>query len=244
MVDEHKSESKSGGRPVGFWSTQTLKNNLPHIILDGDYDPKLTKQSVHRLRMGCEYYITKDASSRESERKSISQIWRRGEAFCIPAGHFAFLLTKEKIKMPKYAIGFLSIKTEKKFLGLVNISGFHVDPGYEGKIVFSVFNAGPNDVHLRQGEEIFRLWIASLDDNDEEPCDPEKDTIYNKIPTSTVNSISGSLDSIQGIAQKIEKMKNIQTRHEWQLALIIGVIAVGFSGWIFEVLFVADLIAK
>ena len=50
----------------------------------------------------------------------------------IPPGQFAFLLTAETVTMPDNAIAFISIKARLKFNGLINISGFHVDPGYRG----------------------------------------------------------------------------------------------------------------
>jgi hypothetical protein len=40
-------------------------------------------------------------------------------------------------------MAFISMRTAFKFKGLVNISGFHVDPGYKGKLIFAVFNASP-----------------------------------------------------------------------------------------------------
>jgi dCTP deaminase len=46
---------------------------------------------------------------------------------------------------------------------LVNVSGFHVDPGYHGQLTFAVFNAGPVPIHLKRGQPIFLIWYASLD---------------------------------------------------------------------------------
>ena len=49
-------------------------------------------------------------------------------------------------------MAFISIKAKLKFRGLVNVSGFHIDPGYRGKIIFAVFNAGPQPILLRRGQ--------------------------------------------------------------------------------------------
>ena len=51
--------------------------------------------------------------------------------FTIPPGQFAFLLTEEVVSVPPDALAFISIRAKTKFRGLVNVSGFHVDPGYQ-----------------------------------------------------------------------------------------------------------------
>jgi dCTP deaminase len=45
---------------------------------------------------------------------------------------------------------------------LINVSGFHVDPGYKGNLVFSVYNAGSSQISLSAGEPCFLIWFADL----------------------------------------------------------------------------------
>ena len=52
-----------------------------------------------------------------------------------------------------------------KLSGLINISGFHVDPGFEGRLKFSVYNAGTADVLLRYKDPIFILFITFTTNN-------------------------------------------------------------------------------
>ena len=72
------------------------------------------------------------------------------------------MITKEYIKIPGDCMGFISIKTKHKLYGLINISGFHVDPGFQGKLKYSVYNAGTADVVLRYGDPIFLLFITYI----------------------------------------------------------------------------------
>ena len=195
------SESITAHRTNGFWSTQTLRARLGDIVIPY-VDDSRTKQANTRLAMGSEYFVTQSAVGTDTARKSTVQL-RHLESFCIPSGHFVFLLTAECIRMPNDAIGFLSIQTDVKFHGLVNISGFHVDPGSDGKIIFAVFNAGPDPVHIRQGDEIFRLWIAGLDAIDEEP---RSQPSHDSIPSQVVNQISGNLESLQTLSKRLTSM--------------------------------------
>ena len=92
-------------------------------------------------------------------------------ALTIPAGQFAFLYTEESVNIPKNVLAFISIKAKIKLKGLVNISGFHVDPGFSGRIKFSVYNAGTKPISLTYGEPYFLMWFAILSDEDEKPYD-------------------------------------------------------------------------
>ena len=47
--------------------------------------------------------------------------------------------------------------------GLVNISGFHVDPTFSGYLKFAVQNVGPSDIYLRYHEATFCIFFAKLE---------------------------------------------------------------------------------
>ena len=61
-------------------------------------------------------------------------------------------------------MGFISVKATYKLKGLVNVSGFDVDPGWTARLIFTVFNAGPGDDPPRKGAFEFLIWIADLDE--------------------------------------------------------------------------------
>ena len=213
-------------RIYGFWSTQTLRKRLDKDQIVIPYtDKSRTREANHRLAMGEEYFVTKSATNKNGASETTTKL-EPGDSFFIPSGHFGFLVTEERICMPHNAIGFLSIQTNTKFLGLVNISGFHVDPGSNGKIIFAVFNAGPDPVHIKRGDEIFRLWIASLDDVDEEP---RSQGSHCSIPSQIVNQISGDLESLQTLATRIASVESRVSTHRVLfgacVALLVTIIA-------------------
>jgi len=84
------------------------------------------------------------------------------EKIDIKPGQFAVLTTEEILDIPENYIGFITIRFQYKSKGLVNISGFHVDPGFKGKLIFSVYNVGPMDVTIKRGESIFSLFLATI----------------------------------------------------------------------------------
>ena len=79
------------------------------------------------------------------------------DVLAIEPGEFGLLMTQEYMFVPPDLLGIISIRMTHKQKGLVNISGFHVDPGYYGRLMFSVFNAGPKDVLLRYRDKAFMI---------------------------------------------------------------------------------------
>ncbi|APL96024.1 deoxycytidine triphosphate deaminase [Sphingomonas sp. BHC-A] len=159
--------------------------------------------------MGREIYVSPSDQSEDPESVTIRKL-ADGDAFTIPSGQFAFLLTEEIVEVPDDALGFISIKAKIKWRGLINVSGFHVDPGFKGRLIFSVYNAGPVPVHLRQGQPMFLLWLSSLD----RPTKlGRKNAAQLSFPAELIPSISGELQSIAGINKKIKDVdKDLTSR--------------------------------
>ena len=145
---------------AGFWSSETLRQLLPDLI--EHYEPERVKHCSYEMCLGDAAYVTnRFGSSLEQQELDINLDMQ--DRVVIPPGQFALLITEEKIRIPDNALGFISIRSGAKLRGLVNVSGFHVDPGYEGKLIFGVFNAASSDIVISRGQNIFLLWYASLD---------------------------------------------------------------------------------
>lgn len=192
---------------MSFWSSQRLEQNLANIL--GTPNPSMVDCNAITLSVGSEIYITPDHTSPNTHTK---QTLATNQAFSIPPGQFAFLVTEEIVSIPPDTMGFISIKATYKLRGLVNVSGFHVDPGWKGSLIFSVFNAGPAPVHLQRGLPLFLLWIADLDAvSDKRKTQPGQ----NGIPTSMINNITGIVGSIDELDKRMrEELKKLVEKDE------------------------------
>lgn len=204
-----------------FLSKKSLLKILPDENVISDFDPNRLKSTAYELAMGDQAYVTTD---------DTKKIYKRGEQVVIRPGQFAVLITDEKVNIPLGLIAFISIKFSIKFEGLVNVSGFHVDPGFKGRIKFSVFNAGSQNIIISSGEPIFQIWFATLDFTDAL-------NMYNGIHNSQENisdkdvmRIQGEIASPSTLKRRIDKME-IQLKILLTLggALLISVILMLFS---------------
>lgn len=209
-----------------FWGGERLKDELGALV--DEYDVKRVDRASYRLRVGGEVYVSPTGEPNDPRNKPKKPLGE-GEGFTIPAGQFGFILTEELIRVPQHAIAFISIRATYKFRGLVNVSGFHVDPHYEGKLLFSVFNAGPGAVHLTRGEECFLIWYASLD----RPSVLQKKKGFNEIPSNLLGPLATGVESFAGLRSKIDEndkklsdrvtaVERDQAVMKWASALVIG----------------------
>jgi dCTP deaminase len=151
-------------RPQGamaFWSTKDFKEKKA-IILPRDYasiSDECIRESSLELSLGEEVFI--------SSQKSLKRLSKNDDTIRIKPGDFALLMTDEWVEIPKDCMAFISIRSKYKLSGLINISGFHVDPGFYGKLKFSVYNAGTAEVILRYKDPTFIIFIANVNEGAE-----------------------------------------------------------------------------
>ena len=184
--------------PTMFWSGETLSERLKTLI--DPFVPGRVDCAAYTLSIGPEVYVSPNDQAVDPTTVTIRKL-STGEAFTIPPGQFALLLTEEVVSVPADALAFISIRAKTKFRGLVNVSGYHVDPGYCGQLTFAVFNAGPVPVHLKRGQPTFLVWYASLD---RETAFKKDGAIRRGIDTEVVAAVSGELQSFAGLSKKIE----------------------------------------
>ena len=216
-----------------FWSGETLIEHSTSLV--EPFYRERVDCAAYTLSVGSEVYVSPNDEAADPTKVTVCQL-AQGEAFTIPPGQFAFLITEEVVTVPGDALALISIRAKTKFRGLVNVSGFHVDPGYKGQLTFAVFNAGPVPVHLKQGQPIFLIWYASLD---RESALRKDGPARRGLDPALITGIAGELQSFAGLSKKIKEVEKTlterihaveksQTRFQ-ALAGVVITIAVGLA---------------
>lgn len=204
---------------TGFWSSETMRARFRSDRWVTPFDPKRIENCAYALSMGPQALLT-------GEDKIRYELDER-EEFRIPPGQFAQLLTEEVVRVPADALGLISMKSQIKTLGLVNVSGFHVDPGYQGRLRFSVYNAGPAPVRISRGTPTFLIWFAALDK-------PTSDTYAgqgrrHEFLDRDTKDMQGDVHTPQVLANRVLKLEStVSWRHQLGnlvLAAILGGLA-------------------
>ena len=215
-----------------FWSTKRLAERLKRNGLIQPYCPEHVDCAAYTLAIGSEVYVSPNEQEKDPTRVTIKKL-ESGEPFPIPPGQFAFLLTDETVRVPTDALALISIRAKVKFRGLVNVSGFHVDPGYHGQLTFAVYNAGPVPIHLRQGERIFLIWYADLDAD----ADGKNELTAPGLDMEVIAGIAGQVPSYAGLAKRIEdvseRVHGVEKRQQ-AIQALLALVAGGVITWLFR----------
>ena len=149
---------------MGFWSGERLARELPKGLIS-DFNPKNLDCATYKLCVGEQAFVTADKFGVSAPNDPLITVLSDApnHTLRIPPGQFAFLLTHETVQVPRTAIALISMRATYKFKGLINVSGFHVDPGWIGKLLFSVYNAGASEVIIKKLEPLFLIVYADLD---------------------------------------------------------------------------------
>lgn len=177
----------------------------PDHLADLDKNGKI----MYDLRLGSENYVsTKDLPI---------VLDLKAPYVVIKPGEFALLTTEETLKVPLEVVGFLSLRFRWASKGLINISGFHVDPGYTGKIVFSVYNAGPNDVTMKWKDPVFMIMFAYLTKSVAKPYGEG----YSGVPLTMIDAVRGTPISSRDLHNRIT---TIETTLKLLAAVFVSII--------------------
>lgn len=167
------------------------------------------------LALGEEAYLSSDEEIRIlDEHESIS----------IAPGEFALLITEEQFEIPPDTAAFISLKFTHALKGLINISGFHVDPNYEGRIVFSVYNSGPSPAHLRRGEAVFMIVFASLTQSLGNKKNRENANYQDnkRLQADMLAGLQGRTTSLENLDDTVTKLQ----QRVWIIsAILVGLVA-------------------
>ena len=166
-------------------------------ILIFPFNKERLQPAHYELCLGDEVYVSgQETPLNLSKQKSGYVVIRPGE--------IAILSTMETVYVPRNLIAFISIKVGYKFKGLVNISGFHVDPGFIGKLLFTVYNAGPNDVVIKRGDKVFMIMFAHLN---EDKAYNGKHQYQTRINPEYVAVLHGTPVSPKSLDQRVRKIE-------------------------------------
>ena len=182
-------------------------------VLDDIYENSLhTKiKEKHQYKASYDLHLG-DEVAKSTKSEPISLEKNQGVIIINP-GEFALLHTWEKVRIPKDLMAFISLRFSVKKKGLINISGFHVDPGYNDYLVFSVYNAGSRPICLRYKEAIFMIFYATLTERIDK--DYSGTLPGSKFTSGDIESLKGPAVTLINLNDRLEKMEN-------QMKILIG----------------------
>ncbi len=197
---------------MAYLGTSELQALLPTCI--DKFNKERIDNVAYELCLGEQVYLTDSATG----KKEILD--EKNSQVVIKPGQFALLLTDETLTLPNDILAFISIKFSQKIKGLVNVSGFHVDPGFVGKIIFSVYNAGPATIVLDKGKPYFMIWFSELTSKSTPYSGKHKN--QQDISAENINALKGELASPNVLLERIKSNESLLKNFIWAAGITIG----------------------
>lgn len=185
---------------MSFLPQSSLRTLGPTLFPGEAFEPSLLNQASYDLRLGEEYFLV--------GTESPQQLTEGEPYLCLPPGQFALLTTYENVDVPESLIGFISVRTQFKLQGLVNISGFHVDPTFKGTLQFAVQNLSSNDIRLKFKEPTFTIFFAELSDGD---IGKHRNPDRNGISLKHVQMFGGNSVTVANLHKEVDRLRMLIT---------------------------------
>ena len=212
-----------------FWSTQKIKRNSVYGIII-PFDEGRVSRGAYELS------LSRSALTSGGKKSAIMSIFARlkeDDTLEIPAGQFALLYSEECVNVPPKVLGFISIKAKVKWQGLINVSGFHVDPGFRGKLKFSVYNAGTRPIFLKYGQPLFSMWFANFEEDVEDPYEGDhKD--QDGITPGDKREMSDGIPSPAALDARLSRMELHNKILMWVAGIIVFPALIAIASGVFN----------
>ncbi len=147
------------------------------------------------------------------------------------SGHTAIVQTREELDLPRdlAAIGFPPSSVSSK--GLLMTNPGHVDPGYKGRMQFTVINMGRELFALKSGDIIVTLLFFRLDPPAKKSYSERYTTIKGNIGEEQLSRLAKDFLDVERRAEDAAKKAEREARW-WSVGVPITLTLIGVFGTI------------
>jgi len=148
-------------------------------------------------------------SGEHSEGIDISKLeYAEKKKLFVAPGEFVFLLTEEIICLPKNIMAMLTSKRKMNHSGVLVLGGSVVDPLYNGRLLFGLYNFSSDPFPIKPDRKITSIMFYQLDDNEVDEF-PEPDARINEFPDELLSNMAKyKPTSQQQMETRLEELKN------------------------------------
>lgn len=123
-------------------------------------------------------------------------------------GSYAGIISFEKLLLPQNVFARIGSKRSYSYEGIILLSGSLVDPGYEGHLLFGLYNASQKKVIIRRGQKICTVVFEQLPVAVERKVQPDPYLLDGEFPNEFVNKMA-NMDVLPWM-QISERVKQIE----------------------------------
>lgn len=196
LETEHKSRTLTRGM------LQELVEEIG-LISKETYSERCLSFNSYNVRIGCLIVFSGTGEIREL---------KNNETFSIAPGAYVGITSRENFTFPLNVCGMIGTKRRFSYEGLILLTGNLVEPGYQGHLLFTVYNASNKPAFLQFEQTLCSIVFTELEHSAEKHFhDPS--LIEGKFPADFVRQI-GQVDpsGYASLRTEIEKITGLNER--------------------------------
>lgn len=124
-------------------------------------------------------------------------------------GAYGGVVSFERLQLPSNVAARIGSKRALSYDGVILLTGAVVDPGYEGHLVFGLYNASQRKAIVRHGRKICNVVFERLSDSPERQAPSDPNLLNGEFPDQFVDKIA-NMDVLPWM-QISERVKQIET---------------------------------
>jgi dCTP deaminase len=199
------SEHGAGTTVLMAEDITTMAQNR-RLIVDG-FDQNSLQATSYDFRIGKKAVVGGQGNELDLEARPL----------VIEPGSYAGIISFEKVKLPNNVYAQIGSKRKFSYDGLILLTGSIIDPGYEGYLLFGLYNASTKKVVLPKGTKLCNVIFHRLP-KDVKAVSPDPYLLDGNFPPDFLtkmanvevlpwNRISEEVRRIQELAQAILDLK-------------------------------------
>jgi deoxycytidine triphosphate deaminase/uncharacterized coiled-coil protein SlyX len=131
----------------------------------------------------------------------------------IGPGSYAGLISAERVKVPANVYMILGPKRKLSYDGIILLSGSVVDPGYEGHLLFVLYNSSGKKRIIYPGKKVCVATFFQLDKAVENPLGADPSLSEGNFPGEFLDSMANmELPSMVEITEKLKEIHGLERR--------------------------------
>lgn len=128
-------------------------------------------------------------------------------------GSYAGVMSREQVRIPPNIYVLLGPKRKLSYDGIILLSGSVIDPGYEGHLLFVLFNSSGRKRTIFPGKKLCCATFFQLSEAVPNPLGPDPSLASANFPGEFLDSMANmELPSMVELSRRIEELRNLERR--------------------------------
>lgn len=132
----------------------------------------------------------------------------RVEPIQLGPGAYCGVISQEKVRLRDHVVARIGSKRALSYDGVILLTGTVVDPGYEGHLLFGLYNASQRRVQIRQGRKICNIVFERLAKRADKPAPSDPSLKTGNFPDQFIDRMA-NMDVLPWM-QISERVKEIE----------------------------------